>query len=121
MYIEQNTTYSVQKACALRIFAGRVLKGGGIVEACDLAAFCTSFSSRTIRRWATDLFGDYFFNLSNVDDITDKRLDKELESGRGRHPKWVSRISDEGFRDTVKKYVLDNGYIKGKSNLTLQQ
>lgn len=120
-YIERTVTYSIQKACALRIFAGCVLGGHGIVEACDLAALCTSFSSRTIRRWATDLFGDFFLNLSNIDDVTDERLDKELESGRGRHPKSVSLMSDEGFRSTVKEHVLDYGYVKGKPNLTLQQ
>ena len=36
----------------------------------------------------------------------DDRLDKELESGRGKHPKWVS---DENFRTDVRKFVLDNG------------
>ena len=36
-------------------------------------------------------------------------------------PKLVSQMSDEGFRRSVKKYVLDNGYMKGKPNLTLQQ
>ena len=120
-YIERNTMYSIQKACALRIFAGCVLSGHGVVEALDLAAACTPFSSRTIRRWASDLFTDYFLNLSNLDDVTDERLDKELESGRGRHPKLVSQMSDEGFRRSVKKYVLDNGYMKGKPNLTSQQ
>lgn len=100
-YIERNITYSVQKACVLRIFAGCILSGCGKLDALDLAAFCTSFSSRTIRRWAMDLFGDNFSNISNLDDVTDERLDIELESGRGRHPKVVSAMSDEGFRTEI--------------------
>ncbi len=119
--IQRNTTFAIQKACALRIVAGSVLSGSAILEACDLAAVCTSFGSRTIRRWATDVFGDYFFLLSNIDDVTDERLELELVSGRGKHPKWVSLMVDENFRQEAKQYVLDHGYIKGKPNLTLQQ
>ena len=59
--------------------------------------------------------------ISNIDDITDDILTMELESGRGRHPKWVSLMSDEIFRKEVKEYVLENGYVKGRPNLTLQQ
>ncbi len=64
---------------------------------------------------------DYFSVISNIDDVTDKRLEMELKSSRGKHPKWVSLISDEGFRQEVKEYVLDNGYVKGRPNLTLSQ
>ena len=120
-YIERNTTFAIQKACALQIFAGSVLSGNGILEACDLAAVCTSFCARTIRRWATNVFRDYFSLLSNFDDVSDERLELELVSGRGKHPKWVSLMVDENFRKEAKQYVLDNGYIKGKPNLTLQQ
>ena len=63
----------------------------------------------------------FFFNTSNIDEVTDDKLDRELESGRGRHPKWVSLMSDEGFQKDVRAYVCDNGYVKGKPNLTLQQ
>ena len=52
--------------------------------------------------------------------MTDDRLDKELESGRGKHPKWVSLISDENFKADMRKFVLDNAFAKGRPNLTLQ-
>ena len=81
-YNERNTTFVVQKAYALQIFAGSVLGGSEIIEAFDLAAACTSFAARTIRKWATDVFSDYFGLLSCLDDVTDERLEMELESGK---------------------------------------
>ena len=120
-YIERNTTFEVQKASALSIFAGAVLSGHGILEACALASVCTVFAARTIRRWATEVFGDFFSVISNSDDITDEILEIEFQSGRGRHPKRVSLMSDDKFRKQVKEYVLENGYVKGRPNLTLQQ
>lgn len=119
-FIERSTTFTIQKAAALRIFAGSILMGRGIGEALDLSALCTGCCSRTIRRWASHVFGDYFANISNLDDVTDDRLDRELQSDRGRHPKWVSLMADETFRKDVKKYVLEHGYAKGAPNITLQ-
>ena len=119
-YTERNTTYVVQKANALQIFAGSVLGGSGIIEALDLAAACTSFAARTIRKWATDVFSDYFALLSCLDDVTDERLEMELESGKGKYPKWVSLMTDENFKMEARQYILDSGYVKGKPNLTLQ-
>ena len=71
--------YSIQKSIALRTFAALVLHKYGIMETCELTSVCTGFS---FRRWAKDIFGDFFFNTSNIDDVTDDKLDKELESGR---------------------------------------
>lgn len=42
-YIERNTSYEIQKASALNIFAGAVQSGHGIMEACDLSSLCTNF------------------------------------------------------------------------------
>ena len=117
-YIERNTS---QKAIALQVFSGAVSSGIGILKACDLAATCSCFCARTIRRWAVDIFLDYFSLESNIDDITVERLEMELSSSRGKHIKWKSLMHDENFRCEAKQYVLDNGYIKGKPNLTLQQ
>lgn len=121
LYVERHTTLELQKACALNVVAGAVLSGHGILEACDLAAKCTAFAARTIRRWASDVFVDFFSIISNIDDVTDKKLEMELHSGRGRHPKWISLMCDEGFRKEVRKYVAEKGYVKGSPNLTLQQ
>ena len=86
-----------------------------------MASVCTVFAARTIRRWTTEVFGDFFSVISNSDDITDEILEIEFQSGRGRHPKRVSLMSDDKFRKQVKEYVLENGYVKGRPNLTLQQ
>ena len=120
-YTERNTSFAVQKATTLQIFAGSVLRGTKIIEACELAAACTPFSSRTIRRWAKDVFNGYFSTISNLDDVTDKRLELELKSEKGSHPKVFSLMSDENFRKEAKQFVLENGYVKGRPNLTLQQ
>lgn len=117
-YIERNTIFEVQKAHAISAFAGAVLNGRKILEACDLEATGTLFAARTIRRWASDMFGDFFAHISNIDDITDEKVEMQLCSGRGRHPKWVSLMTDENFRKEVKEYVLENGYVKGRPNLT---
>lgn len=46
-----------------------------------------------------------FSIVSNIEDLTDDKLEMELHSGRGRHPKWVFLMGDEGFR----KYVVETG------------
>jgi hypothetical protein len=120
-YIERNCSFALLKACALRIFGGCILNGKRIMEAAEMASVCSGFSSTRIRKWAAAVFCDYFGNISNLDDITDDQLNRELESGKGRHPKWVSLMSDEGFQEDVKQYVLEHSYVKGKPNMTLQQ
>ena len=119
-YTERNTTFTIQKAFALQVFAGSVLRGSGILESCELAAACTPFSACTVRRWASTVFVDYFSIQSNIDDITDKGLEAEITSSKGKHPKWVSHIADENFQKEVREYVRETGYSKGKPNLTLQ-
>ena len=120
-YIERNCSFSLLKGCALRVFATCILSGKGIVEAAELAGICTGFSSSTIRKWGSALFCSYFSTLTNLEDVTDQQLERELESGRGRHPKWVSFMADEDIQQEVRTFVLDNGYRKGEANLTLQQ
>lgn len=120
-YTERNTSFAIQKATALQIFAGSVLRGSKIMEACDIAAGCTTFNSHTIRKWAKDTFTGYFATVSSIDDVTDDRLELELSSERGCYPKCKSLLSDENFRKEAKEYVLENGYVKGRPNLTLNQ
>ena len=119
-FTESNTTFSTQKAFALQVVAGMVLAEKGFTASCSLAAQCTGFSSETIRRWAVELFANYFGLVSNLEDISDDQLQEELESARGKHPKYVSLMTDETFRKEAKQFVLENGYSKGKPNLTLQ-
>lgn len=120
-YIERNTTFAMKKAFALSIFSRCICSGIGIMDACDEAAMFTDFSSQVIRKWATECFVNYFSNLKDIDDATDETLDVELSSNRGRHPKVISLMFDENFRMELKQYVHNNGYVKGKPNLSLSQ
>ena len=104
-YTERNTTFVMQKAFAIQLFGCLVLQGKDIIAAI---------------KWARNVFVDYFSTAANLDDITDYRLELELESSRGKHPKWFSLLADENLKGQLKKYVLDNGYVKGRPNLTLQ-
>ncbi len=63
------------------------LQGMGILEACKLAGLATGFSDQGIRKWAQEIYADFFGILSSLEDLTDERLDGELASGRGKHPK----------------------------------
>ena len=47
--------------------------------------------------------------ISNVDDVTDNRLELELKSERGCHPKIASLMAEENFRKEAKQHVLENG------------
>ena len=51
--------------------------------------------------------------------ITDEQLDEELQSGRGKYPKFVTLMTDKNFKKEARQYVLENGYAKGRTNLTL--
>ena len=79
-----------------------MLNGSEILMVCDLAAACTTFSASTIRRWASDVFGSYFLLVTNIDDVSDERLELELTSGTGKHPKWPSLMTDENFQKGAK-------------------
>ena len=65
------------------------------------------------------MFRGYFFSISNINDMSDEKLELELSSNVGRHPKWVSLMLDENFRKDARKFIADNCYAKGKLNLTL--
>ena len=67
-----------------------------------------------------EVFRDYFAVVSSIDDVTDESLALQLSSRRGKHQKRGSLMDDENFRKEAKQYVLDDGYVKGKPNLTLQ-
>ena len=43
-----------------------------------------------------------------------------MSQSKRKHPKWVSLMVDKNFKKKAREYVLDNGYIKDKPNLTLQ-
>ncbi len=117
---ERNTSFVTQKAVALQMFGACISTGMGILEACKLAGLATGFSDQSIRKWAQEIYADFFGILSSLEDLTDKRLDDELESGRGKHPKWLSLIQDENFRCDLRNLVVEKGYVKGRPNLTLQ-
>ncbi len=117
--VERNTTFAIQKAIVLQVFGAAVSSGMGILEACNLSSMATGFNSRVIHRWAKEVFVDFFGTISSLEDVTDEKLQDELESGRGRHPKWSSLISDENFQSECRSFVHLNANVKGKPNLTL--
>lgn len=114
-----HATFALQKAIALQVFAAAVTSGYGIMEACNLAAVTIEVSAQVVRRWAVDIFVDFFPCQTSLEDITDEMLEMELESSRGKHPKWVSLMHDENFRKEATEFILENGYAKGKPSLTL--
>ena len=50
--------------------------------------------------------------MSSLENVEDGSLELELESEKGKHPKWLSLMADKNFKKEAKQYVLDNGYIK---------
>jgi hypothetical protein len=104
---------------ALNIFSISLLEGDSVLKACDTASRFTGFNSEVVRRWAAAVFLDFFATTSNIDDVDDASLEVELSSSRGKHPKWLSLIHDEGFRLEATKYVREHGYNKGTPNLTM--
>ena len=119
-HTERNTTFVTQKAMSLQMFGACISSGMGIMESCKLAGIATGFNNQVVWKWAKEIYVDFFSIQTSLENVTDDRLDKELESGRGKHPKWISLISDENFRADVRKFVLDNAFVKGRPNLTLQ-
>ena len=109
---ECKLSYAVHKAFVLQVFTASVLQGNRILSSCSLAASCTLFGSWSIRRWANDIFVDFFSTMSSLENVEDGSLELELESEKGKHPKWLSLMADKNFKKEAKQYVLDNGYIK---------
>ena len=79
------------------------------------------FCERSVRKWVNEIFDGYFSTVSNFEDVTDEELTEQLSSNRGKHPKVESVFRDEIFQAKVRAYVRENGYVKGKPNMTLQQ
>ena len=118
-YLERNTKFAIQKAIALHVFAVAVSDGSGIIESCKQASRITGYQSEVIRRWAVACFRDFFGGISNIDDITDEILTSEFSSDQGRHSKVRgSLVENEDFKVDAQTYVHENGYVKGKPNLT---
>ncbi len=116
---ERSTTFSIQKATSLQVFGACVCSGMGIVQSCKIAATSMGFNCEVVRRWAKETYVDFFAAQSSLENVTDQLLLHELDSDRGKHPKWISLISDENVQGAVKSYICDTGYVKGSPNLTL--
>ena len=69
-YTEHNTTFVVQKAVTLQVFSTCVCSGMAIMEACSVAATSMGFSAQVVRRWAKDIYADFFVPLTSVKDVT---------------------------------------------------
>ena len=53
--------------------------------------------------------------LSSLEDVTDDRLCHELESGRGKHPKWTFLSSDENFCNEIGKFVHEKAFSPNRT------
>ena len=73
---ERNTTFVIQKAVTLQVFSACVCSGMVILEACSVAATSMGFSAQVVRRWAKDIYADFFVPLTSVEDVTDDRLER---------------------------------------------
>ena len=72
----KGSTYTTQKAIALNIFLVAVSEGHGILNACEMAGKCTSFTPPATSQWAQAVYRDFSAETANIsiDDITDDRL-----------------------------------------------
>ncbi len=91
----------------LQVFGAAVCSGMGIVDVCKLSSLATGFNHKVIHRWAHNTFVDFFSPKSSLEDVTDQLLDNELESERGKHPKWIALNSNENFQVDVRKFVCE--------------
>ena len=57
------------------MYGAYISSGMGILEACRVAGISMCFSEQVVRRWAKGGL------CSSVEDATDERLERELESG----------------------------------------
>ena len=67
-YTEHNTSFVVQKSVVIQVYGACI----GILEACRVTG--TSMS-------CSEVYADFFGILTSVEDATDDRLERELESG----------------------------------------
>ena len=84
-YIDHNTSFAVKKAIVLQVFSTCVRNGMGILQACSLAGEVLDFSPQVVRKWAQDVYVDFF---ASSEDTTEEQLEKKLESARGKHSKY---------------------------------
>ena len=117
-YVQQNTSYEVQKANAISIMATAITVWGcNITEAASLAADCTGYSAYSISQWASS----FFLSSSSMspDDLTAEFITSELASNRG-HQEADILLHDEDFKLAARTFIRTNACKKGEPNLTSQ-
>ena len=57
------------------------------LQSCKVVEIVSGFNDQVVRKWAKDIYADFFGVLTSLEGMTDDQLDKELESGEGKHPK----------------------------------
>ena len=72
-YTERNTSFVVQKSVVIQVYGACISRGMGILEACKVAGTSMDFSEQ-------EVYADFFGILTSVEDATDERLERELES-----------------------------------------
>ena len=119
-YAPRNTSYEVQKASAISIMATAITVWGCyITEAVNKAAEYTGYCAESVRTWASSFF--LSCNSVSSDNVTDEYITEELSSNHGhRDTHTDTLLYSEEFQLTACKFVCNNAYIKGESNLTSQ-
>ena len=89
--------FVVEKSVVIQVFRACISSGMWILEACRVAGTTMGFLNTLFGGGSKEVYADFFGILTSVEDATDDRLERELESGRCKHHKWISLISDEAL------------------------
>ena len=84
---ERSTTFVTQKAIVAQVSGAYISTGMGILQSCKVVEIVSGLNNQVVRKWAKDIYADFFGVLTSLEGMTDDRLDKELESRGGKHPK----------------------------------
>ena len=79
-YTERNTSFVVQKSVVIQVYGACISSGMGILEACRVAGTSMGFLNK-FGGGPKEVYADFFGILTSVEDATDERLERELESG----------------------------------------
>ena len=117
--VERDIISEMHNAYAIHVFSVAVTKWGlGILQSSEYAADVTGASSFCVRKWASV----YYLSLvdTSPDDIDAEMVQSLLVSDRGRSKRSEILFHDEGFRLDAREFVRENGYVRGKPNMTCQ-
>ena len=122
-YMTRNTTIDMQKALAIQVLCIATTSWRkGIIEASEMASEVTSYSSASIRRWASSFFSSVEAYPGPPENMDMEFVKQELSSDRGHGAGNVDHIiHDESFQFEARKFIRLNSCKKGEPNLTVDE